>query len=376
MKYCRSCLQPDTRPNIEFRKDGLCPACHYYKNSLNEDWDERFEILRELIKKNPKKKNQYFDCIIGVSGGKDSTRQALWVRDKLGLNPLCVCFSYPPEQVTELGVDNLSNLIELGFDTLIVASEPQTWRKTLKEGFMKFQNMQKAGEYAIVSCVPKVAIKYKIPLIFWGENPGWQLGDMKTVGKNGYDGNNLRYMNTVAGGDLKWLLDAGLTKENLITYKHPSSEEFDAADIQIIYLGWFWDDWSIINNGMYSVSNGLGVRSATVEETGDLTRVFSLDEDWVTLNQMIKYYKYGFGRVSDHVNESVRRGLMTREEGITLIEKFDGSCSEKYIKNFCDYIDITKEEFWEQVHSCVNKELFEISPDGKIYRNFEVGYGL
>lgn len=376
MKYCRSCLQPDTRPNIEFREDGICPACHYYQNSLNEDWDERYEILQELLKKNPKKKDQHFDCIIGVSGGKDSTRQALWVRDKLGLIPLCVCFSYPPEQVTELGVDNLSNLIELGFDTLIVASEPETWRKTLREGFMKFQNMQKAGEYAIISSVPKVAIKYKIPLIFWGENPGWQLGDMKTVGKNGYDGNNLRYMNTVSGGDLKWLLDAGLTKENLITYKHPSSEEFDEANLQIIYLGWFWDDWSIINNGMYSVSNGLGVRSATVEETGDLTRVFALDEDWVTLNQMIKYYKYGFGRVSDHVNESVRRGIMTREEGTKLIEKYDGSCSEKYIQSFCDYIQITKDIFWEQVHSCVNKELFEISSDGKIHPKFEVGYGL
>ena len=273
MKYCRSCLQPDTRPNCDFRKDGICPACYYYKDSLKEDFEERFEVLKELLKKNKKKSNQLFDCIIGISGGKDSTRQALWVRDKLDLKPLCVCFSYPPEQVTELGVNNLSNLIELGFDTLVISSEPQTWKKTLREGFMKYQNMQKAGEYAIISCVPKVAIRYKIPLIFWGENPGWQLGDMKTIGKTGYDGNNLRFMNTLSGGDLKWLLDAGLTKENLITYKHPSSEEFDAADIQIIYLGWFWNDWSIIDNGMYSIANGLGIRSQTVIETGDSSRV-------------------------------------------------------------------------------------------------------
>ena len=376
MKYCKSCLQPDTRPNTQFGKDGICPACSYYKKSLNDDWEERFEILKGILKNRKKGKDQYFDCIIGVSGGKDSTRQALWVRDKLGLKPLCVCFSYPPEQVTELGVSNLSNLIELGFDTLVVASEPNTWRKSLREGFLKYQNMQKAGEYAIVSCVPKIAIKYKIPLIFWGENPGLQLGDMKTVGKTGYDGNNLKYTNTISGGDLKWLLEAGLTKENLITFRHPSSEEFDKANIQIIYLGWFWNDWSIINNGMYSASYGLGVRSASVEETGDLTKVFSLDEDWVTLNQMIKYYKYGFGRVSDHVNECVRIGSMTRQEGIKLIEKYDGCCSDEYIKSFCEYIQIPTKEFWNQVHSCVNKTLFKIRPNGKIERKFKVGYGL
>ena len=376
MKYCRSCLQPDTRPNSQFRSDGICPACYYFRETQNEDFDERFDLLKDILSKQEKKTGQFFDCIIGISGGKDSTRQALWVRDKLGLKPLCVCFSYPPEQVTDIGVSNLSNLIELGFDTLVVASEPQTWKKALREGFLQFQNMQKAAEYAIISCVPKVAIKYKIPLIFWGENPGWQLGDMKTIGKTGYDGNNLRFMNTVSGGDLKWLMDAGFTKENLITYKHPTSDEFEDASIQIIYLGWFWNDWSIIGNGMYSVANGLDIRSECVSETGDSSRVSSVDEDWVTLNQMIKYYKFGFGRVSDHVNESVRIGAMTREEGIKLVENYDGACSEKYIKSFCSYIQITEEEFWEQVHSCVNKNLFDICEDGKIVPKFEVGYGL
>ena len=86
MKYCKSCLQPDTRPNTQFGKDGICPACSYYKKSLNDDWEERFEILKGILKNRKKGKDQYFDCIIGVSGGKDSTRQALWVRDKLGLN--------------------------------------------------------------------------------------------------------------------------------------------------------------------------------------------------------------------------------------------------------------------------------------------------
>ena len=141
-------------------------------------------------------------------------------------------------------------------------------------------------------------------------------------------------------------------------------------------MGWFWEDWSGINNGKYSASNGLGVRKADVTMSGDITNVYALDENWVSFNQMIKYYKYGFGRVSDHVNESIRRGLITREEGIEIVEKYDGCCSDEYIESFCNYIDISKQTFWENVHSCVNRELFEITNKGEIIKRFEVGYGL
>ena len=375
MKYCSSCLQPNTRPNSYFTDNGICPACNYFNKLKDVDWEERYSQLGEIIKKFPKKKGQFFDCIIGVSGGKDSTRQAIWARDKLKLNPLLVCFSYPPHQVTQRGVDNLSNLINLGFDTLVISSGPETWRKALKQGFLNFTNWAKASELAIIGSAPKIAIKYNIPLILWGENPGLQLGDMKTIGKNGYDGNNLRYMNTLSGGNLDWLLDAGFSEGDLINFQYPTVEEFDEKNIQIVYLGWFWKDWSIINNGMYSVTNGLQVREDIAKNTGDLTGVFSLDEDWVTLNQMIKYYKYGFGRASDHVNEAIRSKIISRDEGIKLVEEFDGCCGENYIKDFCDYIQISVSEFWDNVHKSLNKDLFEINDSGRIIKKFKVGVG-
>ena len=376
MKYCKTCLNTDTRPNSFFSKDGICPACIYYSKLKEVDWEERFDLFKNIIKNNQNKNNSYYDCIIGVSGGKDSTRQALWAREKLGIRPLLVCLTYPPEQVTDCGVNNLSNLIEHGFDFEIISLGPQTWKRTLREGFLQFTNFQKAAEIAIISAVPVAAIKHKINLILWGENPGLQLGDMKTVGKTGYDGNQLRFMNTVAGGDLTWLLSSGVKKENLIHYKYPNPEEFDAANIQIIYMGWFWRDWSLMNNGMYSVTNGIEIRDKSVKETGDITRVTSLDEDWVTLNQMIKYYKYGFGRVADHVNEEIRSGGITREKGIEILEKYDGLCSAEYIESFCSYIDITVERFWDIVKKSVNKSLFSIESDGSIKRLFKVGKGI
>jgi N-acetyl sugar amidotransferase len=376
MQYCTTCLQPDTRPNTYFNEEGVCPACSYFKELHNVDWDERFQVMEVLLEQFPRRPGQHFDCIMGVSGGKDSTRQALWIRDKFGINPLLVCLSYPPQQVTQRGVENISNLIELGFDTLVISPAPETWREVLRKGFFSFTNWARASEQAIVSSVPQTAIRYNIPLIFWGENPGLQLGDMKTVGRTGYDGNNLRFMNTVSGGNLQWLFDAGFERKNLIHFRYPTTDEFDAHNLQIVYLGWFWNDWSLINNGMYSVANGLQIREESVTETGDLTRVSSLDEDWVTLNQMIKYYKFGFGRVTDHVNEAIRYGKMTREQGIRLLEEFDGSCAPSYIESFCDFIEISVDDFWAQVRASVNRELFDVRSDGNIERRFKVGVGL
>jgi N-acetyl sugar amidotransferase len=376
MKYCQCCLQPDTRPNSQFTDEGICPACNYFQQLKDVDWQERYDILNDLLKQFPRQSGQYFDCIIGVSGGKDSTRQALYVRDKLGLNPLLVCLSYPPPQVTQRGVDNISNLVDIGFDVVLSAPAPETWRRLMRVSFDKFTNWARSTELALFSSVPQIAIRYNIPLILWGENPGLQLGDLKTLGRNGYDGNNLRYMNTLSGGGLNWMLDADFPCQELLPYIYPSPKEFDSAKIQIVYLGWFLGDWSLVNNASYSCANGLEIRDDTVQNTGDLHGVTSLDEDWVTLNQMIKYYKFGFGRVTDYVNEEIRLGRMTREQGISVVEKYDDACSDEYIESFCTYIDISVNEFWVHVCASVNPHLFLVESNGEILRKFKVGVGL
>jgi len=171
MKYCVTCLQPDTRPNTVFTPEGQCPACAYHTAAQDIDWQERFEIVEDLVAKHRRADRAGFDCIIGVSGGKDSTRQALWVRDKLGMHPLLVSLSHPPQQVSRLGVDNVSNLIELGFDVVLSSPAPDTWRRLMHDSFMKFTNWARSSELALFSSVPQLASRYGIPLIFWGENP-------------------------------------------------------------------------------------------------------------------------------------------------------------------------------------------------------------
>lgn len=376
MKYCRLCLQPDTRPNSVFTDEGICPACNYSEQLKDVDWHDRYEELQSIVSSHRSSSKTRHDCIIGVSGGKDSTRQALWIRDNLGLNPLLVCLAYPPQQVSQRGVDNLSNLINLGFDVLTLSLAPLTWKKLLKIGFDHFTNWAKTTELALYASVPRIASIYNIQLIFWGENPGLQVGDLKTLGKNGYDGNNLRNMNTLSGGQIDWLVDLGIDPSSLISYNYPDIETFEEKKLQIIYLGWFLRDWSLINNGMYSACQGLDVRTDGPENTGDLYGLTALDEDWVTLNQMIKYYKFGFGRASDYVNEEIRLGRLSRSEGIPLLEKYDGCCSNIYIDSFCDYIDITRDYFWDKVKKSLNTSLFDIKSDGSIVPKFVIGEGI
>jgi N-acetyl sugar amidotransferase len=376
MKYCKKCLQIDTRPGIRFDENGICPACNYHASLQEVDWDERRKELEEIVTFGKANNHSGYDCIIGVSGGKDSTRQAFYVKDVLKMKPLLVSLGYPPEQVTQRGVDNVSNMINHGFDCISINPSTQVWRKLMRKAFLNFTNWAKSTELALFSSVPRLAIAYQIPLIWWGENVALQLGDLNVMGKSGSDGNNLRKMNTLGGGDITWLISEEVKRKQILQYIYPSEKEMEDANLRITFLGYFWKDWSLIDNGNFSALRGLEIRNEKPWEIGDPAGVTSLDEDWVTLNQMIKYLKLGFGRIADYVNEDIRNGRMTREEGIILNTKYDGKCSDAYIKSFSDYIGITVEEFWQQVDKSVNTELFVKEGLGKYKPKFEVGVGL
>jgi N-acetyl sugar amidotransferase len=370
--YCRRCLQTDTRPNIRFDAEGICPACRYFESLQKVDWEERRAELDHIVEFGRRHNRSGYDCIIGVSGGKDSTRQAIFVKERLKMNPLLVCLSYPPEQVTQRGVDNISNLIRLGFDVLTINPAPGTWRKLMRKSFLQHINWCRSTELALFSSVPRMAIAYQIPLIWWGENAALQLGDLGVMGKTGADGNNLRNMNTLGGGDCSWLLDE-VRQEEILQYVYPSEREMTQADLRITFLGYFWKDWSLFSNGVFASLRGLEIRNERPEEIGDYMGVTSLDEDWVTLNQRIKYLKFGFGRISDYVNEDIRLGRMTREQGIDMLERYDGQCSPHYIESFSRYIGISVAEFWELVDGCVNRKLFEKNSRGEWERKFTIG---
>src|SRR5512140_2383078 len=136
MRYCKKCVQPDTRPGIKFNEEGICAACLYTKAPDEIDWAARRKELDKIVDFAKQRNVSGYDCIIGVSGGKDSMCQAFYVRDELKLKPLLVSCTYPPEQQTERGAHNLANLVSHGFDCISVSPNPQVWKTLMREGFL------------------------------------------------------------------------------------------------------------------------------------------------------------------------------------------------------------------------------------------------
>ena len=358
MKYCSKCLQPDTRPNIRFDEDDVCPPCQYMDKFKEIDWNERDKELQEVIKFGKENNVSGYDCIIGVSGGKDSLRQSLYVRDQLKLKPLLVHCSYPPEQLTEVGAENISNLIDLGFDTVSVSPGPLSWKELMKQGFFESAQWSKSTEMALFASLPKMAIAYHIPLIFLGENPATQDGELGSGSLN-WDGTGMRNINTIKDGPDKLIeMSDKVTEDNTFWYRYPLEEEMESGKIKIVYLGYFIRNFTKPDNGNFSIMHGLEIRDDIPKNTGDIFPFECVDEDFVIMNQMIKYMKLGFGKVTEEVSEAIRLGVINRELGIELLQKYDGKCDEKYILKFCDYIGISTEEFWNVAESFRNRDIW------------------
>lgn len=371
VKYCTNCLQPDTRPDVKF-KDGLCYACLYEESKKSIDWGLRGRELQEIADW-AKNKTESYDCVIGVSGGKDSTFQALYAKERLGLNPLLV--NCVPDNITEIGRHNIENLINHGFDIIHLRPNPKIMRAVTKRSFYEYGNPQKPSEYPLWASSYIIANNFNIPLILQGENAALTLG---LDNKLGTDGNalNVNQGNTLAGcnaGD--WITD-DIALNKLFMYQFPDKTELARKGIKAVYLQYYAKEWSQVYNADFAIARGIwGRATEDLHDIGRYRRYTALDSDINIVNQMLKYLKFGFGFATDEACYDIREGRLTREEAIWLVEEYDGKCAERYIKDFCEYIDITVEEFWRITDGYVNKELFS-RENGKWMPRFKVGVGV
>lgn len=379
MKYCTNCLQPDTRPNTAFNESGICPACEFSAKKASSQWskpkyDLSIKSFQDYIKPFLTDCDGY-NCCLGVSGGKDSTCQALFARDILGLRPKLICLAFPPELLTVTGAANLSNLSKLGFQVDVFSPGPYDWKRLMKYALMNFGNPLVPTELALYSSVPKYAIRAGIRLILWGENPALQLGDMNTLGNHPFDGDSLRKTNTLRNTDVTWMSELKPMIENIEPYIYPESKLYSSSELKTVFMGPVMKDWSLLNNSKLAGLYGIDMRYERPESIGDIYGVSALDQHITPLNQVIKYLKYGFGRMTDYMNEEIRLERITRSEAIALVEKYDGKCSKGYFRRFANYLEIDYDSFWEIIDSYVNKDLFERVSIDEYVPKFIVGVG-
>lgn len=372
MRYCKRCLQPDTRPGVYFSDDGVCGACLWEEEkNKNVDWDAREKELRDIAEW-AKSKHKIYDCVVGVSGGKDSTYQAIYAKEKLGLHVLIV--NSEPEAISEVGRKNMENLIKQGFDCIKIRPNPIVAKALTRKSFLQYGNIVKASEYPLWVSAYRIALNFDIPLIIQGENASLTLGVSKTGQSTDGNAFNVTKLNTLNGCKASEWVDDEIKESDLYWYQFPTMEEFESRDIKAVWLQYYSRRWSQVYNADFAIARGLIGRSEEpLEDIGRYRRYSALDSDFAIPNQMIKYLKFGFGFATDEVCYDIRENRLDREDGIWLLQKYDGKCADHYIKEFCDYISITVEEFWQTVDKYVNRDLFEKDANGKWVPKFVPG---
>jgi len=346
LKICKRCIQPSNRAGIFFNEDGVCGACLWEQERQTIDWNKRFNELLEIAKWAKTTTTSNYDCVIGVSGGKDSTKQALTARDRLGLR--CLLVNYEPENITDIGRHNRENLRDLGFDMLTFRPNPKIMKKLIKRDFYTYLNPIRPTEFCLVACTYIISDKFDIPLIIQGENPGLTLGTSLTG--LGTDSNCLKSneLQTISAGIKEYTEIEGIEERDLFFF-HYDRKSLEKKNFRGIWANYFLKEWSSPGNAEFAKQHGMHERPEPFDPNsiGTYVKHVQLDADLTQVNQLLKYIKFGFGQCMDSACYDLRENKITREMAIDLVRKYDGKCSDSYIKKFCDYIEISQKEFWD-----------------------------
>lgn len=327
MEYCQRCVYPaNARPGIILDEEGICSGCRLVESRPSIDWQERekwlIEILEEHKVKQREKGNPY-DCIIPVSGGKDSHFQTWLLRKRYGMNPLLVCYNHTFN--TSLGLRNLSNMIEkLDCNMVRYTTAPGSAKRLARYMLQKVGDLTWHYHAGIMTFPIKAACMYDVPLVVWGEE-----GFSELVGMHNQDDfveftKKKRQEHSMRGFEPEDLLndpDCLLSPYDLAPFFYPTDEELEKVKVRGIYLSNYinWD----AHTQTELVIEQLGFETAQERE-----RTFQIygkldDVHANGLHDYLKYLKFGYGRATDDAATEIRQRRMTREEGIELVGKHD-----------------------------------------------------
>ncbi|MFM8275849.1 MAG: N-acetyl sugar amidotransferase [Cyanobium sp.] len=366
ISYCSRCLYPSTKPDLWFR-DGLCGACHSFDQRSKYDWSSGRQVFRDLLRAN--KKNSRYDCIVPVSGGKDSTYQ-VWRVLQEGFNPLCV--TAPTDQLTALGRTNIDNLKSLGCDYVEISVNREVRRKINRHAFFAVGDIQWPEHLLIYTIPVRAAVQFQIPVILWGECPQREYGAGRPEDAylKYFDRRVLEEYGSLNGLRVSDLLAIeGVADRDLYFYEYPSVEEVDSLGLKGIYLDNYFP-WNGISNAVISQSLGFCVSEKNI--LGTISNYENLDNYVHGIHDYLKYLKFGFSRATDVACNLIRRNLLSREDASVLVERHDGRYPASYLDRplaeILAYFDISMQEFDDVCDDFTNYDLFLQDQAGQLIR--------
>ena len=353
MRYCQTCVIPETRPGIELGADGVCSACrHHGAGSEAAAGPSRTAEFERLVAK-VKDVGATYDCVVPVSGGKDSTWQVVTCLEH-GLRPLAVTWRTPGR--TRLGQQNLDNLIELGVDHIDYSVNPTVERRFMLRSLERFGTSAIPMHLALFNIPLTVAVRYGVPLVVWGENSAAEyIGTGPDADSFRLDGEWIRRYGAVHGTTAAdWVSDE-LPAAQLTPFFGPSDAELAAAGTEAVFLGWFFG-WDPARSARVAREHGFRSR-----EDGPKTGYYDyadIDDDFISIHHYLKWHKFGFTRTYDNLSLEIRNGRLSRDEAIEILRERGDETPHADIEAFCDYVEISPEYFFEVAERFRNHDIW------------------
>jgi N-acetyl sugar amidotransferase len=347
---------PDTRPGISFDNEGVCSACRSYEKREGTNWDERFIELKQLCDNYRGKFGNNYDCIIAVSGGKDSHYQTYVMKELMGMNPLLVTVedNFP---MTEAGKHNIKNISEeFGCDIISLKPNIKVQKILMKKTFEKYGKPTWYIDRLIYTYPIHMAVRFGIPLVVYGENISYEYGGPGA--KESYSANEQIY-NGVAS-DILWeeLLDETVSMKDLSLCVFPDEDKIKGLQLDSIYLSYFVK-WNSVHNYYFAKNRGFQDLTHEWKRTHHIEDFDQVDSRAYMIHPWMKYPKFGHATATDYASRFVRYGLLSRNEAVELVKKHDHNLDPHAIRDFCEFLGYSTTEFWKIVDRFYNMDIFE-----------------
>lgn len=369
LTYCKRCVMPDTKPDLHLDDEGVCNACRSFERRKAVDWDARYRDLVALLDRYRSKDGSNWDCIVPVSGGKDSTYQVIRML-QLRLNPLCVTSTTC--DMSPLGRQNLENLKRLGVDLIEVSPNPLVRASLNRLGLTQVGDISWPEHVGIFTIPVRAAVQFNVPLIVWGENSQNEYGGPAAAAENNIL--NRRWLEEFGGLLGMRVTDLigqdGIEPRHLLQYTYPSDEDLARVGATGMFLG-HYIPWDGLSNALIAQANGFRTYDKVVE--GSMVNYENLDNHQTGIHDYFKFLKFGFGRATDLACLHIRRGRFTREDGLHAVRQLDGLFPWEYLgkplSEILRPLNMSVEEFVRVCDKFTNKKIFKRDATGSLVKD-------
>ena len=369
IKYCTRCVMPSTKPDLKMDENGVCSACLNIEKRKDVDWAKRKQELYAVVERFRRPNADNYDCIVPVSGGKDSTYQALQVKE-LGLNPLCVTATTC--MLSDIGRRNIENLKRRGIDFIEVTPNPIVRRKLNKIGLTQVGDISWPEHVGIFTIPVRVSVAMNIPLIVWGENSQNEYGGPAAAAEdNVLTRRWLEEFGGLLGMRVSDMIgQEGIEARDLLQYQYPTDEELQRTQTTGIFLGHYLP-WDGLQNTLYASAHGFESYPTTIE--GSFVNYENLDNYHTGIHDYFKFLKFAFGRATDLACLHIRRGRLERAPAIKLMRELDGKFPHSYLgcslERIVEEMEMTVDDFVKVCDRFTNKKLFQTDAGGRLIKD-------